>query len=127
MNANREIVGCHCGFSANTEDGGYGDSVVDHLIDAEWDRCKAVYEARAVAAEAQLAEAQQRIGDLQAEFVKVHEVQDRQIAETRRLRGTLDKIREWRQGVIDHCSAERIDPPAWCASLAALLDERQQR
>lgn len=35
FNAEREVVGCHCGFVAADEDEGYGDSVVDHLLEVE--------------------------------------------------------------------------------------------
>jgi hypothetical protein len=34
FNDKREIVGCHCGFKAvDEEDCGWGDSVVQHLLD----------------------------------------------------------------------------------------------
>lgn len=35
FNEAREVVGCHCGFRADAEDEGYGDSVVDHLLVVE--------------------------------------------------------------------------------------------
>lgn len=40
------IVGCICGFRADTEwDGGYGDSVVNHLLAVGWERaCDAMAE-----------------------------------------------------------------------------------
>lgn len=38
FNAEREVVGCHCGFEADMEaDSGYGDSVVRHLMHTAWD------------------------------------------------------------------------------------------
>ena len=34
FNAAREITGCHCGYQADMEsDLGWGDSVVDHLLE----------------------------------------------------------------------------------------------
>jgi hypothetical protein len=33
FNAAREVVGCHCGFDADESDLGWGDSVVDHLLE----------------------------------------------------------------------------------------------
>lgn len=27
------VVGCHCGFPADPEEGGYGDSILDHIED----------------------------------------------------------------------------------------------
>jgi len=31
----REITGCACGFLASTDDHGYGNSVVEHLLGGE--------------------------------------------------------------------------------------------
>jgi hypothetical protein len=45
----REAVsGCHCGFPASTTDEGYGDSVVDHLIDVgiTWEKFRAARDRR---------------------------------------------------------------------------------
>jgi hypothetical protein len=32
MDDERQIVGCHCGFMANENDCGYGDSVLKHVV-----------------------------------------------------------------------------------------------
>lgn len=32
FNQKREVVGCHCGFAADEDDEGWGDSVVEHLL-----------------------------------------------------------------------------------------------
>lgn len=31
--SDRQIVGCHCGFKAEDSDCGWGDSVVQHIVD----------------------------------------------------------------------------------------------
>jgi hypothetical protein len=33
-----DISGCKCGFQAKATDGGYGDSVVKHLMFVAWDQ-----------------------------------------------------------------------------------------
>lgn len=70
FNEARDVVGCHCGFKAADEDEGYGDSVVDHLLEVE------LVEFRAAMADETVRTSWSRelvLGDIDDWLLSVHE------------------------------------------------------
>jgi hypothetical protein len=106
------VSGCHCGFTAELDDCGYGDSVLAHILDAE--RTPLLREVERLRTELRLTE-----GDLTvavAEATRARSVlrsADATSAELRRqLVGTnalLATVERQRQAVLDLCDARDAD------------------